>query len=283
MLRRYALLGLATFSVGFAAIANEPGPAGAAVADALNVEEIIARNAQARGGLDAWKSLTTLTEKGHIEHGQIKGPRSRHGAPAGSQGGALEQALPFTLQIKRPHRMRLEMNLGDTTALQLFDGAEGATIQPSPKGPLVHRFSETEAAAAAEQVDPEGPLLDATAKGTRVDLEGTESVEGRPAYRLRLTLRSGVQRHVWVDARTFLDVKIDGARQIEGRNWPAETYFYDWRKVGGVALPYRIETAIDGARSSTRILVDRVIANAPLDDAPFRLPATLPKAPAAAP
>jgi hypothetical protein len=247
-----------------------------------DVAQIVERNAQARGGLAAWRALETLSEKGYIEHGQIKGPRKRHGTPAGTHG-ALDQSLPFTLQIKRPHRLRLEMNLGDVTALQIFDGKQGWTIQPSAQGPLVHKFTPAEAEAQAEQNDPEGPLIDAAAKGTRVALEGEESVEGRAAYKLALTLKEGQLRHLWVDKQTFLDLKLDGTRVIDGRAWPTETYFYDWKTAGRIKLPYRIETAINDVRTSSRIVVEHVTVNVPMADDLFALPASRSAAPATAP
>ena len=181
--------------------------------------------------------------------------------------------MPFTLELKRPHKMRLEMNLGDTTALQLFDGNQGWTVQPSPKGPVVRAFSAAEAAAAAEQVDPEGPLIDAAAKGNAVALEGEDTVEGHRAYKLALTLKNGQLRHIWLDAQTYLDLKIDGSRIIEGRSWPVETYFYDWKTVSGLRLPYRIETAVNDVRTSSRIVVERALINPPLPDEKFALPA----------
>ena len=275
-LRRGAALVLALACLGTVTGAHpaaDPAPAAARsdAAIAPSAAQIVARNAMARGGLEAWQAVRTIVEMGHIEHGQIKGPKKRHGTPSAARG-SLDQSLPFTLQIKRPHKMRLEMNLGDATALQLFDGTEGWTVQPSAKGPLVHKFSDAEAQAAATQVDPEGPLIDAAAKGTTVALDGEEVVEGRKAYKLALTLKSGAVRHVWIDAQTFLDLKLDGNRLIEGRLWPTESYFYDWKSAGGVKVPGRVETAIEDVRTSSRILVDRVIVNAPLADTMFSLP-----------
>jgi len=268
----------------FALAATDPAPQAVSTPDAA---QIIARNAEARGGLETWRALKSLGEKGHLEHGQMKGPKTRHGGPS-STTGSLDQSLPFTLELKRPHKMRLEINLGDLTALQLFDGQQGWTIQPSAKGPLVRAFAPDEAMTAAEQIDPEGPLIDAASKGTTVTFDGQETVEGHRTYKLKLVLKGGEERHVWVDATTYLDVKIDGQRIIEGRPWPSETYFYDWKKTGGIELPYRIETAVDGVRTSNRILVDRAVVNLPIDDDRFALPkdalaAVVPAAPAAAP
>jgi len=276
--RRAAAALLAAFLLDAGALALPAAPATAdapAAKESLGVQEIVARNAQARGGLEAWRALATLGEKGRIEHGQKKGPKARHGSPAAPRG-SLDQSLPFTLEIKRPHRMRLELNLGDLTALQVFDGTEGWTVQPSPKGPALRKFSAAEAQAAAEQIDPEGPLIDAERKGTTVSLEGVDEVEGHRAYRLALALKGGAQRHVWIDSQTFLDLKIDGNRLIEGRLWPAETYFYDWKTVGGLKIAHRVETAVQDVRSSSRILVDKVLVNAPLADERFALPLAAP-------
>jgi len=275
---------LGLFAGGWAMAATAPAPEAPAMPDAA---QIVARNAEARGGLEAWRTLNSLGEKGHLEHGQMKGPKTRHGGPT-SAHGSLDQSLPFTLELKRPHKMRLEINLGDLTALQLFDGKQGWTIQPTPKGPMVRPFAPDEAMTAAEQLDPEGPLIDAATKGTTVTLDGQEIVEGHRTYKLKLALKGGEERHVWIDADTYLDVKIDGKRIIEGRPWSSETYFYDWKKAGAIKLPYRIETAVDGVRTSNRILVDRAVVNMPIDDDHFALPkdalaAAVPVAPAAAP
>jgi len=35
-------------------------------------------------------------------------------------------------------------------------------------------------------------------------------VEGHQAYKLKLGMKNGEERHVWVDAATFLERKIDG-------------------------------------------------------------------------
>jgi hypothetical protein len=237
-----------------------------------SVREIVAANAKARGGLDAWHKINTLTERGRIEHGQMKAPRPRH-AVATAGGHALEESLPFTLQFKRPHKMRVEMDLGDLKALQLFDGAMGWTLQPSANGPEVHQYTPSEAAAAAAQVDPEGPLIDAAAKGTKVTFGGEDTVEGHRAYKLKLTLTSGAERNIWIDAQTMLDLKIDGVRVIDGRPWPTETYFYDWKQAGELKVPGRVETSIGDVRTSSRIVVEHVLINEPLSDDLFSIPA----------
>ena len=64
----------------------------------------------------------------------------------------------------------------------------------------------------AMQGDLDGPLVDYAAKGTRIELAGMEKVEGRDTYKLKLTMKNGAALHVWIDAETFPEAKIEGQR-----------------------------------------------------------------------
>ena len=238
-----------------------------------SVEDIIGRNTVARGGRKAWRAVNTLSEFGHMEVAKINalagGPQARRRT---SGTAPRESALPFTMHMKRPHKLHLEIQYQGATAIQVFDGTQGWTILPSPKGPVATPFPPGAALAAAMQQDLDGPLIDSAAKGVQVALDGTEPVDGREAYRLKLTLRDGQVRHLWVDAESFLDTKIDGTRIIGGKAWPVETYFSAYKKVHGLSIPHALETTVAGVRSTERIVIDRVVLNPVLDDSVFAPP-----------
>ena len=115
-------------------------------------------------------------------------------------------------------------------------------------------------------------MIDAAAKGTKVDVEALESVNGHDNYRLKLTTKDGTVRHLWIDANTYLDTKVDGTRIAGGRSWPTATYFTAYRKVGGVVVPHVIETAISDVHSTERVVIDRVVLNTHLEDSYFAPP-----------
>src|SRR5258708_24818161 len=49
-------------------------------------------------------------------------------------------------------------------------------------------------------------------------------------YRLKLTYKTGEVRHLWIDARTFLDAKIEGTpRRWDGKTRTVATYFRDYK------------------------------------------------------
>jgi hypothetical protein len=277
-------LALAGLSSGTACAAEgapmpgEPAAATSPSAPKLSVDEILRRNATARGGIEQWNKLKTMVQIGRIERaGEVPG-MATHATRAGHLAPDANQIVGFRLELARPNKMRYELTYQGATAIQAFDGKEGFTVQPGPSGAVARPFSESQTRAAAEQLDLEGPLLGAATKGTVVRLEGTDTVHDRPAYKLSLKMKSGVTRHVWVDTETFLDVKIDGTRQIGDRAWPVETLFQDFRKVGSVQVPYQIETTVGGVHTMESVKLIKVVLNAPLEDTLF----TLPRSPAPA-
>jgi hypothetical protein len=235
--------------------------------------EIIDRNATARGGIAAWRNVKTMTQFGHLEGGS-PGSGATKSAHASSNAGALPhtRSVGYTMYLARPHKMRLEVQVEGATAIQMFDGSRGWRIAPSPQGPVVAEYSAEEARVAASQQDLDGPLIDSKANGTKVEVEALEAINGTDNYRLKLTTKDGSVRHLWVDARTYLDTKIDGVRVVGGRAWPSATYFTAYQKVGNLLVPHLIETAVNDTRSTERIVIDRVVLNAPMKDSYFAPP-----------
>ncbi len=254
--------------IGAAAITED------AVADPAlpSVGSIIARNATARGGLEAWREIRTMTQFGHLEGTTMGGMAPKAGAERKPAVPRQARSVAYTMYLARPQKMRLEVQVAGATAIRMFNGTHGWTMAPSPKGPIVAEFSPDEDRAAGSQQDLDGPLIDAPVKGTKVEVEALEPVNGRDNYRLKVTTKDGTSRHVWVDAQTYLETKVDGTRVVGGRVWPSETYFLSYKKVGKLLVPQVMETAIKDVRSTERVVIDRVVVNAPVKDSYFSPP-----------
>jgi hypothetical protein len=223
----------------------------------LTAEQIAQRNAQARGGLTAWRALSSIQFQGQMDI-----------------GGAHNARVPFTLQVKRPHSERLTIEFQGRTAVQVFDGQNGWKVRPFLNRNDVEPFSDEEREKAARQDELDGPLIDYAARGSRLELEGTEIVEGRPHYRLTVTRQDGYARHVWVDGATFMETKVEGnPRRLDGRMRRVENYLRDYRKIGDVLIPFVSETRVEGARQAHQMTLEKVLLNPPLDDHLFAKPA----------
>jgi outer membrane lipoprotein-sorting protein len=222
----------------------------------LTAAQIVDKNVAARGGLQAWRAVQTITMSGKLE-----------------AGGTQNTELPFALEMKRPRKTRLELQFNGQTAVQVYDGVNGWKLRPFLNRRQVEPYTPEELKAASLQADLDGPLMDYNAKGTKVEVQGIQTVEGRQAYNLKLTLKSGQGLHVWVDAETFLDVKVDGTpRRLDGKYHPVETYFRDFRQVKGLMVPYVLETAVEGAKRTEKIRIESVVVNPKLEDSHFTKP-----------
>lgn len=252
-------------------------------------ESIIDKNAEARGGLKAWRKVKAMSMAGNLEAGVPRDPlklaesylRTRTETKAEARRAVLHNAdasapkqvlLPFALELKRPHATRLEVKFQGTTAVQVFDGARGWKVRPFLGRHEVEPFTDEELRLASLQAELDGPLMDHSAKGNKVELAGTEKVEGRDTYKLKVTTPSGQIRQVWIDAKTFLDARVDGTRLMDGKPRQVYTYYRDYKSVDGLMIPHTLETVVEGVNGSEKILVDHVSLNTEVADARFSKP-----------
>ena len=216
----------------------------------LTVEEIVNRNIAARGGADAWRKVISMTVAGKMDVGK------------GMQ-------VPYTLELKRGRKVRLEIQFQGETAVQVFDGANGWKRRPFLGRKDVEPFTPEELQKASLDSDLDGPLVNHVSDGTRLELVETDKVDGRNAYKLKLTLKTGQIRCVWIDAETFLEAKVDGTRRMDGRQRTLETFYRDYRTVQGLKVPFVYETSVDGVKGTEKININNVAVNPTLDDTVF--------------
>lgn len=246
----------------------------------LSATEIVQKNLAARGGSSRWHDLQTLSWSGKLEAG---GPNEAidnfyrrmkiPGAPPPSDKPPEQVQLPFELDLARGRKSRLEIDFAGKTAVQVYDGKQGWKLRPYLNRNDVDPFTPAELALAANQADLDGALSDYAAKGTKVEVEGVEKVEGRNAYKLKLTLKNKHVVHDWIDAESFLDVKIEGSpRKINGHEHPVSVYMRDYRNVDGLQIPHELETVVEGVRRTEKIVIDKVEVNPSIDASRFAKP-----------
>jgi len=222
----------------------------------LTAAQIVDRNVAARGGLSKWRAVQSMTLSGKMD-----------------AGGKVDTQLPYTVQMKRPNKQRLAIEFAGQTSLQVFDGEKGWKLRPYLNRADPEPFSEDEISKTREGQGFEGPLIDYAAKGNKVELEGTETVEGKATYRLKVTNTQGHANHIWIDGTTFLEVKIEGRpHRFDGRMRAVETYLSDYQTVDGVKIPYLSETRVQGVSVSHKMTVEKAALNTKLDDALFAKP-----------
>ncbi len=233
-LSRASLVCVALFSVAPAAAVQ-------------TVDEIVAQNLEAKGGVQLLSGTTSVRITGTMT------------TPAG-------RGTTVTLS-KRPNLFRREVQLGGQKIVQGFDGAtlwmQSGTMaaQEMPAGP------QTEAIKRNLEFDP--AFLDWQKRGHKLDYKGKVTDGGKEFHRLVFTQKDGPPMDYYIDPATGLEAKT--VIEDPAAKGKTETRFTDYRTVEGRMIPFVMTQVINGAQVA-QIRLDRVEFNVPLDDALFRMP-----------
>jgi hypothetical protein len=222
---------------------------------APTIDELVAKNIEAKGGADALRALKSLrlTGKVLVSQGQIE--------------------FRYVETKKRPGEIRTEATLQGMNAIQAYDGKEGWRVSPFQGRKDPEKMSTDDAKSLIEDAEIEGPLFDWRAKGSTVDYLGTEDVDGTLAYKLKVVRKNGDVNFVYLDPDHFLEIRILTQRIEHGAQVEVETDLGDYEKVGGVFIPFSEEAGSKGSSDKQKTIIEKGEANVAVDDAVFHFPA----------
>jgi hypothetical protein len=223
----------------------------AASASAQGVDELVAKNIEARGGLAKLKAIESVRIERTV--------------------AAVFTDIDVVIYKKRPNLYRSEQkakNAPDTTVRGFSDSAWES---------VAGKTTVREGAAPEEQrevdADFDGFLVDYRDKGHTVTFEGTEKLGPVNAYKLKVRMKSGAERVVYLDASTFLERRHESTIELAANRRVKTTIDYgDWREINGVKFPFAIEEDRDAPGQTFVHYTRRIEVNVPMDEALFRMP-----------
>ena len=196
-------------------------------------DEIITKYVNKIGGLEQIHAIKTLRRTGKL-----------------TLAGGFEAVLVH--ENKRPDMVRQDMTLQGMTGVVAYNGHSGWKIEPWQGKKDAEPLGEEELKEMLEESDFDGPLIDYQQKGHKIELIGLEPVEGTEAMKLKVTLKSGSVRYVYMDTDDYVPIKIETKRFVRGAEREYESTLGDYKQVGGVYLPHSIETNAKGSQQSPR-------------------------------
>jgi hypothetical protein len=248
---RFAILLLSASLIAPALTAQELKP--------LTVDALVAKNIEAKGGLDALHAVRSLRLKGKmlVNQGQIE--------------------FAYTQTKRRPGQVRSELMLQGMTLVQAYDGTEGWKISPFGGRKDPEKMSADDAKSLIEDAEIDGPLVDWEAKGSTVEYLGPEDVDGTLAHKLKVVRKNGDVSYVYLDPDHFLEIRILTQRQEQGAQVEVETDLGDYEKIAGVFFPFSIEAGPKGATDKQKVIFEKADANVPVEDGEFKFPTPVSK------
>jgi len=231
------------------------------LASGQTVDEIIAKSFAAHGGLAKLKAIQSMKITADIE-------------VSGMQAS-------FTRVFKRPMKVRTDISIQGMSMIQAYDGQTGWQIVPFSGKKDSELMSAEELKTIREEADFDGPMMDYKQKGNTIELIGKEKVNGKDAYHLKITVKNGDIRNVYLDAGSFLRIKTVATTTMRGSEVELETSMGNYQQVNGIMFPFSFEQHFAGAPGpGQKITLSKVETNIPVDDAIFKMPAATPAAPA---
>src|ERR1017187_2736220 len=186
-MRKLIVTVVGSLMIGVAVLAGSQSGGGS-----LTVDDILANVFKAKGGLDKWHAVETLKMSGR----------------ATAQGFEV----PITIYSKRPNLTRQEIAVAPgQISINAFDGSTAWMVSPMSPTPVV--LAGPQAEMTKQQADFDGSLVDYKAKGTAIDLVGTETIDGVKAYHLKVTRKNGLAEHDYIDASDRKSTRLNSSHR----------------------------------------------------------------------
>ena len=227
------------------------GVAVAGVSSAQTVDEIVAKNLQARGGIEKFKSVNSM----------------KINATVTTQG----MKLPVTIYSKRPNMMREETEIQGQKMIRAFDGSTAWTVNPMTGG-SPQTLTGSAANMAMDSADLEGPLVDYQQKGHTIELVGNETLDGKRVHHLKITRKTGTIQHLYIDAESGFERKTVIALEQGEKKVDLEILLGEFKPVEGLMMPSTTRQLMNG-NEVAHVTVDKVELNPAIEDSLFKMPA----------
>ena len=232
---------LAMLVVGLTAVAS---------GQAVTLEEIMAHNIEARGGKDLITKVSSMKIVGSME----------------TMGGEMK----FTQYLKDNSKLRMEMSVQGMEIIQAFDGIVGWSVNPMSGGEA-QRSSEAETKQTRGQANMWGTFVNPEDQGLTLSYVGAEDIDGMTAYVVDITDADGTKSKVYVDAITWLEVKMTRTIAMMGQETEMDIFLSNYKNIGGFQIPMEMTFEMDGQEVMS-MKRETVEVNVAIDDQIFAFP-----------
>lgn len=252
------LASMALPGIGWGQSGKPPAKAGVVPAG-VTVDSVLAKAGAALGGGAAIAKITTIVQKGTISI------NTQTLAMTGSIESYVK--LPSSYYSKQVITQRMEGRSQTVTIEMASDGKAG--WMKMGEG-AVRTMPAQQLAQMADSAALQNPA-DWRKSFNAAELLGIRKVDGKEAYAIRLTPKTGSPTVRYYDTKTYLVARMDIIQDSPQGPQPIEMYFSDYRKVGAIPMPYTVRQRYAGADATTKL--SSIQVNVPIPASRFARPA----------
>ncbi len=222
-------------------------------AQAQTAEDLVAKNIEAKGGMDAIKAITSLRAEGKSE----------------TQGIVIMVGY----EQKPENLIRQTSTIEGMTQVQAYDGSVGWQINPFQGRRDPEMMGEDDTRALVDGADFYGPLVDYQKKGNKVEYVGHQTVDGDDALVLKVTIKNGDIVNYYLDPDTYLEIRTERLMFIRGSVRESFSNLGSYKRVNGVYFPFSIESGSErNPGNDLKTTITKMEANVTIPESEFKMP-----------
>jgi len=190
-----------------------------------------------------------------------------------STGKTIAQGMEFPIKIymKRPGKIRIEVEVQGNKMIQAFDGNHGWSITPWSGSSAPQDMTADETKEMKNQADIEGTLYNLKEKGHKAVLIGKEDLEGSAVYKIKLTRSDGDIETWFIDAENYIPLKVATITKTQGNETESESYLSNYSEFNGVLMAKTITNKVKD-QTVNQFVMDHMEINLPVSDSLFVKP-----------
>lgn len=219
---------------------------------AQSVDEVINKYVEARGGKEKLNSIQSL---------YMEGIRPMMGTD-----------IPIKITVVQGKLFRTDFEFGGTSGYSIVTPTKGWSYVPM-RSQNAEPIPDAALKNMQGQLDIAGPLVDYAAKGNKVELEGKETIDGREAYKIKLTTSAGRDIIYYIDTKTNLLIQSKQMAPAMGNSnaQPREliTNYSDYKSFDGVLFPQTISNPGTGPQAGSTTF-DKIELNKKIDESLYK-------------
>ena len=217
---------------------------------AQTADEIVNKHIAAIGGKDVIKSIKSQVVDADLS--------------------VMGSTLTSTSTILVGKGFKNVANFNGQEIVQVLTPTGGWMINPLQGMTDPQPLPEEQVKAGQSALDLGGDLFDYAAKGSKIELAGTEKIEGIDAIKIKLTNKDGKEILYHLDPSTHYVIRRESTNTINGQDVTAITTFSNFKKTDiGYVMPY---TTVSNQGFEITITVNKVEFNKEIDPKIFEMP-----------
>jgi len=179
-------------------------------------------------------------------------------------------AMPLKVYKMRPDFFLMEFDVQDITAYQAYDGKTGWMTAPWTGNNAPQIMNEDRLKDVKNRADFDGLLYNFKQKGHSLYLNGTEKIENKEAYKIKIIRKDGGSEFLYIDKENFYIIKRLSYRNIRGQEITVETYYSEYKIIEGIPFAFSTTTYFGGQLYSSS-QYDSIQLNAEIDTHIFQM------------